>query len=55
MPPITTDETEITKSTDDLNNYQIRPNLSDAFKVAAVKEIIIQVMHETLEGNHKFS
>lgn len=37
---------------EDLGNYQIRPNLNDSFKVAAVKEIINQVMHETLEGNN---
>lgn len=43
------------QASDDTGNYQIRPSLSDSFKVAAVKDIIIKVMHETLEGERIIS
>lgn len=46
------EENNTSKSSDDSNNYQIRPNLCDSFKVAAVKEVIVQTMHELLEGNN---
>lgn len=39
-----------TKSSDESSNYQMRPNLSDSFKVATVKEIIIEIMNGILEG-----
>lgn len=41
------------QASEESGNYQIRPSLSDSFKVAAVKDIIIKVMHETLEGEKK--
>lgn len=44
------DEANISKSSEDSSQYRIRPDLADSFKVAAVKDIVNEVMHEKLEG-----
>lgn len=40
-----------TKTMDDLSsNYQIRPNLNETFRIANIRDIIVDVLQQVLEG-----
>lgn len=51
MAPNHQEVPDSTKTMDDLkSNYQIRPNLNESFRVANIKDIIVDVLQQVLEG-----
>lgn len=43
-----------TKTMDDVSsNYQMRPNLNESFRMANIKDIIVDVLQQVLEGTFK--
>lgn len=49
--PLLQDVPDSTKTMDDLSsNYQMRPNLNESFRAANIKDIIVDVLQQVLQG-----